>query len=84
MYATKTLQAADALTDTFQRWDLKAFGITHQDRFDGAMATDQQPDLAFDFTGELSEVARQLLGDDAFGGESTTIQMFEASKLAWL
>jgi len=24
------------------------------------------------------------LGDDAFRRESTTIQMFEASKLAWL
>jgi hypothetical protein len=48
------------------------------------MAADQQPNLAFDFTGELCEVARQLLGDDAFRRESTAIQMFEASKLAWL
>jgi hypothetical protein len=48
------------------------------------MAADQEPKLAFDFTREFGEVARQLLGDDAFGRETTTIQMFEASKLAWL
>jgi hypothetical protein len=48
------------------------------------MTADQDPYLAFDFTGELGKVARQLLGDDAFGRESTTIQMFEASKLACL
>ena len=73
MHTTKTLQAADALTDTFQRWDLEAFGITHHDRFDGAMATDQQSDLAFDFTRKLGEIPRQLLRDDAFGRKSTTI-----------
>jgi hypothetical protein len=48
------------------------------------MATDQKPDLAFDFVREFTEIARQLLGDDAFRRETTTIQMFEASKLAWL
>jgi hypothetical protein len=48
------------------------------------MAADQEPNLAFDFIREFSEVARQLLGDDAFWREATTIQMFEAAKLAWL
>jgi hypothetical protein len=38
--------------------------------------------LAFDFTGEFGKIARQLLGDDAFRRETTTIKMFEASKLA--
>jgi hypothetical protein len=84
MYAAQTLQATEALTDTFKRWDLEAFGITHHDRFDGPMTADQNPYLAFDFTRELGEVARQLLGDDAFRRETTTIEMFEASKLAWL
>jgi hypothetical protein len=84
MHTTQPLQTTDALTDTFKRWDLKALGITHHDRFDSAMTADQQPNLTFDFSGELGEVARQLLSDDASGRESTTIQMFEASKLAWL
>jgi hypothetical protein len=84
MDAAQTLEATDALTDAFQRGDLEAPGIAHHDRFDAAMAADQQPNLALDFTREFGEVARQLLGDDAFRRESTTIQMFEASKLAWL
>jgi hypothetical protein len=40
--------------------------------------------LAFNVTGEFGKVARQLLGDDALRRETTTIQMFEAPKLAWL
>jgi hypothetical protein len=48
------------------------------------MAADQEPNLAFDFTREFGEIARQLLGDDAFRRETTTIEMFKASKLAWL
>jgi hypothetical protein len=48
------------------------------------MATDQEPYLTFDFAGKLGKVTRQLLGDDAFRRESTAVQMFEASKLAWL
>jgi hypothetical protein len=84
MHTTQTLQATDALADTFKRWDLKAFRITHHDRFDSAMAADQEPNLAFDFTRKFGEVARQLLGDDAFRRETTAIQMFKAAKLARL
>jgi hypothetical protein len=84
MHTTQPLQATDALADAFKRWDLKALSITHYDRFDSAMAADQQPNLAFNFTRKFGKVARQLLGKDAFRRESTTIQMFEASKLAWL
>jgi hypothetical protein len=45
------------------------------------MAVDQKPDLTFDFAGELGEVTRQLLGDDALGREATPIQMFETPEL---
>jgi hypothetical protein len=84
MHAAQTLEATDPLTDAFKRWDLEAFGITDHDRLDGAMAADQKSNLAFDFTREFGEIARQLLGDDAFRRETATVQMFEASKLAWL
>ena len=84
MDAAQSLEATDALTDTLQWRDLEAPGIAHHDRFDAAMAADQKPNLTFDFTRELGEVARQLLGDDAFRRETTTIQMFKATKLARL
>jgi hypothetical protein len=84
MHTAQALQPTDALADTLQWWDLYASGIAHHDRFDGAMAADQKPDLAFDFTRELGEVARYLLRDNTFRRETTAIQMFEASKLAWL
>ena len=48
------------------------------------MATDQKPNLTFDFTRKFSKVARQFLGDDAFRRETTAIQMFKAAKLARL
>jgi hypothetical protein len=48
------------------------------------MAVDEKPDLAFDFVREFGEIARQFLRDDAFGRETTAIQMFKTSKLAWL
>jgi hypothetical protein len=84
MDTAQPLQPTDALTDAFQGRNLEAPGIAHHDRFDGAMAADQESNLAFDFTREFGKVARQLLGDDAFRRETTAIQMFEASKLAWL
>jgi hypothetical protein len=84
MDAAQSLEATEALTDTLQWRDLEAPGIAHHDRFDAAMAADQKPNLTFDFTRKFSEVARQLLGDDAFRRETTTIQMFKATKLAWL
>ena len=40
--------------------------------------------MTLDFTGEFGEVARQLLGDDAFRREATTVQMFEAPELSRL
>jgi hypothetical protein len=84
MHTAQALEAADALADAFKRRDLEASSIAHHDRFDAAMAAHQKPDLAFDFTREFGEIARYLLGDDAFWREATAIQMFEASKLAWL
>jgi hypothetical protein len=84
VYAAQALQAANALTDTFQWGDFEAPGIAHHDRFDGAMATEQKADLTFDFARELGEIARYLLRDDAFRRETTAIQMFETAKLAWL
>jgi hypothetical protein len=84
MDAAQTLEAAEALTDTLQWRDLEAPGVPHHDRFDAAMAADQQPDLTLNFTRKFAEVARQLLGDDAFRRETTAIQMFKAAKLARL
>jgi hypothetical protein len=84
MHTAQALKATDALADTFKRRDLEAFGIAHHDRFDRAMAADQQSNLAFDFMREFAEIARQLLRDDAFWREATPIQVFEASKLVWL
>jgi hypothetical protein len=84
MDTAQPLEATDALTDPLQWRDLKASGIAYQNRFDAAMATDQQPNLTFDFTRELGKIARQLLGDDAFRRETTAIQMFEATQLARL
>jgi hypothetical protein len=84
MHTAQPLESPDALTDAFQRGDFEALGITDHDRFDRAMAADQQSNLTFDFIRKFGKVACQLLGDDAFGRESTAIQMFEASKLAWL
>jgi hypothetical protein len=40
--------------------------------------------LTFDFVRQFGEIARQLLRDDAVGREATTIEVFKASKLAWL
>ena len=48
------------------------------------MAADQKTDLAFDFTRQFGEVARQLLGDDAFRREATTVQVLEAPELSRL
>jgi hypothetical protein len=84
MHTAQSLETTHTLTDAFKRWDLETPGIAHHDRFDGAMAADQKSDLAFDFAREFGEVARQFLRDDAFWRETTAIQMFEASKLAWL
>ena len=84
MHTAQPLEATQPLTDAFKRRDLETPGIAHHDRFDGAMAADQQSNLAFDFAREFGEVARQFLRDDAFWRETTAVQMFEASKLAWL
>ena len=84
MHTTQPLEPADPLPDPFKRRNLEALRITHHDRFNGAMTADQQSNLAFDFMREFGEIARQLLRDDAFRRETATIEMFEASKLAWL
>ena len=84
MNAAQALEATNALTDTLQWRDLEAPGVAHHDRFDAAMAANQKTNLAFDFTREFGEVARQLLGDDAFRRETTAIQMFKTAKLARL
>ena len=81
MQAAQALQATHSLTNPLQRWDLQTPGVPNHDRFDRAMAADQQTDLTFDFTREFGKVARQLLGDDAFRREATTVQMFEAPEL---
>jgi hypothetical protein len=73
------LEASQALTETFKGGNFQTAGIPHQDRFHGAMAADQETYLAFDFVRELGKVARQLLGDDTFGRETTTVQMFETT-----
>jgi hypothetical protein len=84
VHTAQALQSTDPLTDAFKGWDFEASGIAHHDRFDGAVTADQDTDLTFNFMGEFAEVARQLLGDDAIWRETTTIEMFEASKLTRL
>jgi hypothetical protein len=79
--ATQAAQATHPLTNPLQRGDFQIPGVPNHDRFDRALAADQQTDLAFDFTREFGEIARQLLGDDAFRWEATTVQMFEAPEL---
>jgi hypothetical protein len=49
VHATEPLQTPDPLADAGQGWDLQTPGVTHHDRCDGAVAVNQQPDLAFDF-----------------------------------
>ena len=81
MQATQAPQATYPLTNPLQRRDLQTPGVPDHDRFDRAMAADQQTDLTFDFTREFGKVARQLWGDDAFRREAATVQMFEAPEL---
>jgi len=76
--ATEATCAAAEAADVGQHERVR---ITDDDVSDGALARDQNPDLASRVAGDLGKVARQFAGQDAVGRYSTPEGPIECAPL---